>query len=107
MNILIKSAKVIQPGSIHHGKTVDVLIENGTIANIAATIRTEKNVKVIEQKNLHISSGWMDMQANFCDPGFEYKEDLNSGIRAAAAGGFCSLHKSSGTFKITGIVHQK
>lgn len=91
MNILIKSAKVIQPGSIHHGKTVDVLIENGTIANIAATIRTEKNVKVIEQKNLHISSGWMDMQANFCDPGFEYKEDLNSGIRAAAAGGFTDV----------------
>lgn len=91
MNILIKSAKIVQPGSVHHGKAMDVLIENGTITNIAASIRTEKNVKIIEQKNLHISAGWMDMQASFCDPGFEYKEDLTSGIRAAAAGGFTDV----------------
>ena len=91
MNILIKSAKIIQPGSAHHGKIMDVLIENGTITNIAASIRTEKNIKLIEQNNLHISSGWMDLQAHFCDPGYEYKEDLNSGIAAAASGGFTDV----------------
>jgi dihydroorotase len=91
MNILIKSARIVQPGSVHHGKTLDVLIENGIITNLAATIRSEKNVKVIDQKNIHLSAGWMDMQANFCDPGFEYKEDLASGIRAAAAGGFTDV----------------
>lgn len=91
MNILIKSARIVQPGSVHHGKTLDVLIENGIITNIAPTIRPEKNVKLIDQKNMHISVGWMDMQAHFCDPGFEYKEDLASGIRAAAAGGFTDV----------------
>ncbi|HET8964401.1 MAG TPA: dihydroorotase, partial [Chitinophagales bacterium] len=91
MNILIKSACIVHPGSAHHGKTMDVLIENGVIANIASSIRPEKNVKIIEQKNLHLSAGWMDMQVQFCDPGYEYKEDLSSGMRAAAAGGFTDV----------------
>jgi len=91
MNILIKAARVIQPGSVHHEKKLDILIENGIISNIASSIRPEKNVKVIEQENLHVSVGWLDMQAHFCDPGFEYKEDLASGIKAAAAGGFTDV----------------
>lgn len=91
MNILIKSARIVQPGSALHGKTQDVLIENGIITNIASIIKTEKNVKTIEHKNLHISMGWMDLQVNFCDPGYEHKEDLLTGVRAAAAGGFTDV----------------
>lgn len=91
MNILIKSARIVQPGSALHGKTQDVLIENGIITNIAASVKTEKNVKLIEQKDLHISTGWLDLQANFCDPGYEHKEDLATGVRAAAAGGFTDV----------------
>lgn len=91
MNILIKAARVVQPGSAYHDKKLDILIENGIISGIAASIKPEKNVKVIEQENLHASVGWMDMQAHFCDPGFEFKEDLASGIKAAAAGGFTDV----------------
>ncbi len=97
MNILIKSARIVQPGTVHHGKTLDILIENGTITQIAVTIRPERNVKLIEQENLHVSTGWMDMQAHFCDPGYEYKEDLESGVRAAAAGGFTDVAIVSST----------
>lgn len=91
MNILIKSARIVDPGSKHHGKTLDLLIENGIITTIAPVIQAEKNVKIIEHKNMHASVGWMDMQVNFCDPGFEYKEDLTSGMHAAAAGGFTDV----------------
>lgn len=91
MNILIRSARIVQPGSALHGKTQDVLIENGIITQIASGIKPEKNVKTIEQKNLHISTGWLDLQVNFCDPGYEHKEDLVTGVKAAATGGFTDV----------------
>jgi dihydroorotase len=97
MNILIKSAHIIDPGSSHHGKTVDVLIENGIIRSIRSKISTDKQVKVIEAEGLHISTGWVDMQVNFCDPGFEHKEDIESGIRSAAAGGYTAVALVSST----------
>jgi dihydroorotase len=97
MNILIKQARIIDQNSPYNGKTMDVLIENGIITSIRSSIKTDKNVKTIEGKNLHISAGWFDMQANFCDPGYEHKEDLLSGIKAAAAGGFTGVALTSST----------
>jgi len=97
MNILIKQARIIDSNSSHNGKTADVLIEGGIITSIRSKITTDKNVKVIEAENLHVSAGWMDMQANFCDPGYEHKEDLETGMRAAAAGGFTAVAITSAT----------
>ncbi len=97
MNLLIKSATIIDSNSTHNGKTMDVLIENGIIVSIKSKINAEKNVKVIEADNLHISTGWFDMQVNFCDPGFEHKEDLETGIEAATAGGFTGVAVVSST----------
>jgi len=97
MNILIKSATIIDSNSQHNGKTMDVLIENGMITSIKSKINTDKNVKVIEAENLHLSTGWMDMQVNFCDPGFEHKEDLETGIKAATSGGFTGVAIVSST----------
>lgn len=97
MNILIKSAHIIDSKSPYNGKVVDVLIENGLITSIRSKIVPQKNVKVIEAKNLHLSAGWLDMQVSFCDPGFEHKEDLNSGINAAIAGGYTGVAVVSST----------
>lgn len=97
MNILIKSAHIIDANSPYNGKVVDVLIENGMISSIKSKIVPQKNVKVIEAKNLHLSAGWLDMQVSFCDPGFEHKEDLNSGINAAIAGGYTGVAVVSST----------
>ncbi|HKC69265.1 MAG TPA: dihydroorotase [Bacteroidia bacterium] len=91
MNYLIKNAKVVDANSPHNNKRVDILVEQDTITQIGANIKTDKNVKVIEQENLHASPGWFDMQANFCDPGFEHREDLQSGMQAAAQGGFTGV----------------
>lgn len=91
MSLLLKNARIIDPNSPHNGKTTDVLIENGVIRAIKAGIKTEKGIRAIESPNLHVSPGWFDMQANFRDPGFEHKEDLASGMSAAAAGGFTGV----------------
>ena len=90
MKILIKGATVIDPNSSFNGKTTDVFIEDGIIKNIGKNL-SESADKVIEEKNLHISPGLMDMHAEFCEPGLEYKEDLISGANAAAKGGFTSV----------------
>lgn len=91
MQLLVKSTTIVDPNSPHNGKVQDVLIENGTITDIKAKIPQGGIKKVVEANDLHLSPGWFDMQANFCDPGFEYKEDLLSGIKAAAAGGFTGV----------------
>lgn len=96
MNVLIKQARILCPQSSFHNKTMDVLIENGNISEIKKNIHATA-VKIIDTEGLMLSVGWMDMQANFCDPGFEYKEDIESGLKAAAAGGFAAVAVVSGT----------
>lgn len=90
MQHLLKQARIIDPASPHHLKTQDILLENGVIKKISDRIEDD-NATVIEQKGMIVSPGWMDLRANFRDPGFEYKEDLGSGASAAAAGGFTAV----------------
>ncbi|HMU10490.1 MAG TPA: dihydroorotase [Ferruginibacter sp.] len=90
MKVLIKQAQVISPSSPFNGQIKDILIDDGRIAKIADTI-SEKTNQVVEQKGLCVSIGWMDLFADFGDPGFEYKENIESGAKAAAAGGFTDV----------------
>ena len=91
MKLLIKSVKIIDPTSPHNGKVKDILIENGKIKSIKDKISADKNINVHNGKGQCVSPGWFDLRANFRDPGLEYKEDLNSGMKAAAAGGFTGV----------------
>lgn len=93
MDILIKSAKIINPLSAHHLKTRDILIVNGKIKSIAANISDEETegIRKFSAKNLHVSAGWIDLKCNLCEPGLEHKEDLTTGLKAAAAGGFTTV----------------
>lgn len=97
MNILIRQARVADSQSPYHGKTVDMLVERGIITEIKSAIKADKGLKVIEADGLCVSQGWIDMQADFCDPGFEHKEDLESGIEAARRGGYTGVCLMSGT----------
>ena len=90
MKILIKQAKIISPSSPFNGQTKDILITDGRITTISNTI-TEKADQTIAQNELCVSIGWMDMFADFADPGFEQKENIESGAKAAAAGGFTDV----------------
>ncbi|WP_109699161.1 dihydroorotase [Chitinophaga deserti] len=90
MQILLKSATIVSENSPFNGQEKDILIDNGVITSIAGSI-APGNATVIEGKGLHVSGGWMDVFAHFCDPGQEYKEDLQSGALAAAAGGYTAV----------------
>lgn len=91
MNLLIKAARIIDPTSPFNGKSMDILIEKGVIVSVKANIKNEKGYKVVESEDLCVSPGWLDMQARFCDPGFEHREDLISGMKSAANGGFTAV----------------
>ena len=90
MNLLIKSARIIDINSKHHNKVMDILIKNGKIEQIAKSIKN-KNQKEMTHKNLYVSPGWFDLHVNFGEPGFEQKETFYSGCKSAAEGGFTSV----------------
>ena len=95
MNILIKSAKIIDPNSKYHEKIMDVFVKDGKIKKIAKSIKDtsikEKNIKKYHAKNLHVSPGWFDLHANFGEPGYEQRETLETGSNAALKGGFTGV----------------
>lgn len=90
MKVLIKQATIVCPSSPLNGQVKDIFIEKGRIAAIADNISQQAD-QTIQQTNLHASIGWMDVFAHFCDPGFEYRETLETGAAAAAAGGFTEV----------------
>src|SRR5690606_33053156 len=90
MKIRISKATIVDERHPDNGKKRDILIENGKITKIAATIKIDAD-KEIKGEDLCVSIGWMDMRANFRDPGDEQKEDLESGLKAAANGGFTAV----------------
>jgi dihydroorotase len=87
MKILIKKAIIFDSNSSFDGKKMDLLIENGIITKIAESIIIN-DAKIIESENLHVSQGWVDLKASFCDPGEEHKETIETGLQAAAFGGY-------------------
>jgi len=103
MNVLIKQATIVSPSSPFNGQVKDILIIDGVISKIDNTI-SDTSSDVITAKDLYVSIGWMDVFANFADPGFEYKETLETGAAAAAAGGFTDVMLIPNT---NPVVHNK
>lgn len=87
MKILVKQAVIADPNSPFNGQVTDILIEEGIITSIAPLL-SKPTDEVISAEGLTIAPGFVDIFANFCDPGYEYKETLETGAEAAAAGGF-------------------
>ncbi len=73
--------------SPYSGLIKDILVEDGKLISIEENIECEDAEK-IEADNLLISQGWVDVFTDFCDPGYEYKESLESGADSAIEGGF-------------------
>lgn len=91
MNVLIKSATIIDSKSDFHNKTQDILVENGIITKIANTIKNPNNYKEIDLENLHVSQGWFDSSVSFGEPGYEERETINNGLKTAAKSGFTTV----------------
>ncbi len=90
MTVLIKQATIICSSSPFNLQVKDILVVNGIIKSIEDNISIE-NTQIIAGNNLHLSIGWMDIFADFAEPGNEHRETLESGANAAAAGGFTDV----------------
>lgn len=91
MDILLKNATIVAPDSEYNSKKMDILIQNGKISKISKSIKTEASYKLIQSDNLCVSPGWFDPTVSFGEPGFEENETLQSGMKAAAAGGYTAV----------------
>jgi dihydroorotase len=87
--LLIKNGRVIDPASGHDG-VADVWIEDGVIKGVGAGL-TAAGSEVIDATGLIVAPGFIDMHVHLREPGFEHAETIESGSRAAAAGGFTSI----------------
>ena len=90
MNVIIKNGRVIDP-SQGIDDTLDVVVENGLIMEVGKGLSTPAGVEVIDAGGMLVVPGLIDMHVHLRDPGLEYKEDIISGTRAAANGGFTSV----------------
>ena len=92
MPILIKNARVIDPG--HLDEICDVLIDQDRIAAVQPSgerAGEPRETQVIQGKGLWLTPGLIDLHVHFREPGQEYKETILTGSRAAAAGGFTTV----------------
>ncbi|WP_069650385.1 dihydroorotase [Caloranaerobacter ferrireducens] len=91
MNIVIKNVKIVDAKRAFHGS---VLIEDGLIKKIFKAdedVNISKDTEIIEGKGLILLPSFVDMHCHLRDPGYLYKEDLESGQKAALKGGYTTL----------------
>lgn len=89
MGTLIRNGRVIDPASGKDG-IYDVLIEDGTIVSVDASI-PEGNNDIIDAAGCFVMPGLVDLHVHFREPGFEYKETIKTGSMAAAHGGVTTV----------------
>lgn len=87
---LIRGARVVDPANQIDG-TADILIDGGVIAAVGEKLDAPKKAKIVDADGLIAAPGLIDMHVHFREPGFEYKETIAGGCRAAAAGGVTSV----------------
>lgn len=89
MQLLIKNGRVLDPASERDG-ICDILVADGVIQKVAENIEAE-NAKVIDATGYFVMPGLVDLHVHFRDPGLTYKEDIETGAKAAARGGFTTV----------------
>lgn len=87
--LVIKNGRVIDPATRHDG-IADIVVEAGRIAAVAPNIETA-GAEVFDATGLVVTPGFIDMHVHLREPGFEHAETIETGSRAAAAGGFTSI----------------
>lgn len=88
--ILIKNGRLIDPLS-KKNEVLDIAIEDGKIKEIGKIEINEKFKEIIDAKGYVVSPGLIDVHVHFRDPGFTYKEDILTGAKSAARGGFTTV----------------
>ncbi|SMC74410.1 dihydroorotase [Sporomusa malonica] len=89
MKLLIKGGRIINPAD-NMDTVGDILIEDGRIAEIGQNLAID-GAEILDAAGLVVTPGFVDMHVHLREPGLEAKEDIASGTRAAAAGGFTTV----------------
>jgi dihydroorotase len=87
--LLIKNGRVIDPAT-RHDRIADVLVDDGEIAAVGPDLSTA-GAEILDASGLVVAPGFIDMHVHLREPGFEHSESIESGSRAAAAGGFTTI----------------
>ena len=90
MKILVRKALIVDPQSAFNGTQKDILIDDTKIVAIEDSIHQSAD-QIIDHTSMMVSPGWVDTFSHFCDPGFEYKETIESGVATATAGGYTKV----------------
>ena len=88
--ILIQNGRVVDPAN-KIDEVLDVLVENGRIAKVGKKLAAPAGARTVDATGRVVTPGLIDIHVHFREPGFEYKEDLGSGLRSAVKGGFTGV----------------
>jgi len=87
MKILLKNGHIIEPSS-GIDTIADILIVDGIIEKVGSKIHSGKSVQEFELDGKLVAPGFIDMHVHLREPGYEHKETIETGLTAAASGGF-------------------
>ena len=88
--VLIRGARLLDPRAGLDGRA-DLLIRDGRIAEIGDSLVLPEGAELVDAEGLHAFPAFVDPHVHLRTPGREDEEDIDSGTRAAAAGGFCAI----------------
>lgn len=93
MDLLIRNANIVD---LSHNFYGDIYIREGKIEEVGSSIE-DKGCKVLDAKGMTVMPAFVDMHAHFREPGFTYKEDIYTGSRTAAKGGYTTVNLMANT----------
>ena len=99
MNLLIKNGRVLDPANGVDG-VQDVLIRNGLVERVGPRLPVLPDITEVDAAGKVVCPGFIDIHVHLREPGFEYKETVATGTRAAAAGGFTTICCMANTFPV-------
>jgi len=99
MSLLIKGGRVVDPAAGTDG-VQDVWIVDGRIHKVGKGLKAPAGTQTVDAAGKVVCPGFIDMHVHLREPGFEYKETIASGTRAAAAGGFTAVACMANTFPV-------
>ena len=101
--ILFRGVRLVDPASEHDGVT-DVMVEDETISAVGAGLDAPARTETIDGEGLVMAPGLVDLHAHLREPGFEHKETVETGSRAAAVGGYTAICAMPNTDPVTDTV---
>lgn len=90
MHLLFRNCRIIDPEGPYHAQQLDLRVQDGRLTEVGARL-AEQGATSYTADDLHVSIGWIDLEAEGGEPGLEQREDLASLLAAARAGGYTRI----------------